>query len=146
MSRRSPVIAAESRPSLSRGVRMALSYLALFVFTAFALYPISRIVTIALRPGDQLLSSSLAFIPRGATLANFRTLIFETQFLRWLGNSLLIAIAATITGVALACIMYGIEAIGRGAGEAAFASAVLVAGFVVGALALRHLRRHAEVA
>jgi len=51
MSRRSPVPAAESRPSLSRGARMALSYLALFVFTAFALYPISRIVTIALRPG-----------------------------------------------------------------------------------------------
>ena len=102
MSRRSPVLAAEARPSLSRGARMALSYLALFVFTAFALYPVSRIVTIALRPGDQLLSSSLAFIPRGATLANFRTLIFETFFLRWLGNSLLIALAVTITGVALA--------------------------------------------
>jgi arabinogalactan oligomer/maltooligosaccharide transport system permease protein len=102
MSRRSPVLAAESRPSLSRGARMVLSYLALFIFTAFALYPISRIVTIALRPGDQLLSSSLAFIPRGATLANFRTLIFETLFLRWLGNSLLVALAVTITGVALA--------------------------------------------
>jgi len=102
MSRRSPLLAAESRPSLSRGVRMALSYLALLVFTAFALYPISRIVTIALRPGDQLLSSSLALIPHGATLANFRTLIFETLFVRWLGNSLLIALVVTVTGVALA--------------------------------------------
>ena len=64
MSRRPQILAAETRPSLSRGVRMALSYLALFVFTAFALYPISRIVTIALRPGDQLLSSSLAGAPR----------------------------------------------------------------------------------
>jgi EmrB/QacA subfamily drug resistance transporter len=53
-------------------------------------------------------------------------------------------IGFALTGVALACIMYGIEAIGRGAGEAAVASAVLVAGFVVGALALRHLRRHAD--
>jgi arabinogalactan oligomer/maltooligosaccharide transport system permease protein len=102
MSRRSPAVVPESRPSLSRSTRMALSYLALLVFTVFALYPISRIVTIALRPGDQLLSSSLAFIPRGATLANFRTLIFETLFLRWLGNSLLIAFAVTVTGVALA--------------------------------------------
>ena len=102
MSRRSSVLAAESRPSLSRTTRMVLSYLALFVFTAFALYPISRIVTIALRPGDQLLSSSLALIPHGATFANFRTLILETLFLRWLGNSLLIALAVTITGVALA--------------------------------------------
>lgn len=81
---------------------MTLSYAALLLFTIFALYPISRIVTIALRPGDQLLSSSLAFIPRGATLANFTTLIFATPFLRWLGNSTLIALAVTVTGVALA--------------------------------------------
>jgi arabinogalactan oligomer/maltooligosaccharide transport system permease protein len=102
MSRRSSVLAAETRPSLSRSAQMVLSYLALFIFTLFALYPISRIVTIALRPGDQLLSSSLALIPHGATLANFRTLIFDTPFLRWLANSTLIALAVTITGVALA--------------------------------------------
>jgi MFS family permease len=49
-----------------------------------------------------------------------------------------------LTGVSLSCIMYGIEAIGRGRSEAAVAGAVLVAGFIVGALALRHLRRHAN--
>src|SRR5450432_2941643 len=101
MSRRA-VVVADPRHSLSRSVQMALSYGALFVFTTFALYPISRIVTIALRPGDQLLSTSLALIPRGATLANLRILIFETPFLRWLGNSLFIALAVTGTGVALA--------------------------------------------
>jgi arabinogalactan oligomer / maltooligosaccharide transport system permease protein len=82
--------------------RSALSYLVLFVFTAFALYPITRIVTIALRPGDQLLSTSLAFIPPGATLANFRILLTSTLFLRWLVNSTIIALAVTLTGVALA--------------------------------------------
>jgi arabinogalactan oligomer/maltooligosaccharide transport system permease protein len=102
MSRRSSNLEKKSPPSLSRTTRMALSYFALFVFTLFALYPISRIVTIALRPGDRLLSSSLAPIPYGATLANFRTLIFETAFLRWLGNSTLIAVVVTLTGVALA--------------------------------------------
>ena len=93
---------ADARSSFSRTTRMALSYLALFIFTLFALYPISRLVTSALRPGDQLFSSSLALIPHGATLANFRTLLFETPFLRWLGNSTLIALAVTVTGVALA--------------------------------------------
>ncbi len=102
MSRRAPVGVAEVRPSFSRTTRMALTYLALLIFTLFALYPISRMVTIALRPGDQLLSSSLALIPRGATLANFHTLLFETPFLRWLLNSTLIALAVTVTGVALA--------------------------------------------
>jgi arabinogalactan oligomer/maltooligosaccharide transport system permease protein len=102
MSRRSPILEKESRPSFSRTTRMTLSYLALFLFTLFALYPITRIVTIALRPGDQLLSTSLAFIPRGASLANFHTLLFQTPFLRWLGNSALVSLAVTLTGVALA--------------------------------------------
>ena len=78
------------------------SYVALIAFAAFAIYPITRILTIALRPGDQLLTPSLAVIPQGATLANFRILLFETPFLRWLLNSTLIALAVTITGVALA--------------------------------------------
>jgi arabinogalactan oligomer/maltooligosaccharide transport system permease protein len=79
-----------------------LSYVALVLFTLFAIYPIVQIITIALRPGDQLLSTSLSPIPAGATLANFRILLTETPFLRWLGNSTLIALAVTITGVALA--------------------------------------------
>ena len=49
-----------------------LSYVALVLFTLFAIYPIVQIITIALRPGDQLLSTSLSPIPAGATLANFR--------------------------------------------------------------------------
>lgn len=86
----------------SFSLRSALSYLALVVFTVFSLYPISRIITIALRPGDQLLSTSLALIPAGATFANFRVLLTETPFLRWLINSTIIALAVTVTGVALA--------------------------------------------
>jgi len=82
--------------------RSALSYLVLFAFTIFALYPITRIVTIALRPGDQLLSTSLAFVPPGATLANFRVLLTSTPFPRWLVNSTVIALAVALTGVALA--------------------------------------------
>lgn len=83
-------------------LRAGLSYLALLIFAVFAIYPITRIITIALRPGDQLLSTSLAFIPAGATLKNFQVLLTETPFLRWLINSTIIALAVTFTGVALA--------------------------------------------
>jgi arabinogalactan oligomer / maltooligosaccharide transport system permease protein len=83
-------------------LRCALSYLTLLLFTIFALYPITRIITIALRPGDRLLSTSLAFIPTGATLANFRVLLTDMPFLRWFVNSTVIALAVTVTGVALA--------------------------------------------
>ncbi|MFZ0372418.1 MAG: MFS transporter [Xanthobacteraceae bacterium] len=46
-----------------------------------------------------------------------------------------------LTGVALSCIMYGVEAFGRGHGEVPVAAGLLVFGFAVGALALRHLHR-----
>ncbi|MGZ5022175.1 MAG: sugar ABC transporter permease [Chthoniobacterales bacterium] len=88
--------------AITETFRPALSYLALAVFVLFALYPILQIITIALRPGDQLLSTSLSPIPQGATLANFRVLLTETPFLRWLGNSSIIALAVTLTGVVLA--------------------------------------------
>ena len=78
------------------------SYLALAFFALVSIYPITRIITISLRPNDQLLSTSLAFIPEGATLDNYRELLFETDFLQWLTNSLLVSLVVTVTGVALA--------------------------------------------
>jgi arabinogalactan oligomer / maltooligosaccharide transport system permease protein len=67
-----------------------------------AIYPALRILTVSLRPGDRLLSTSLAIIPPDATLANFRKVILEKDFLLWLWNSLLITITTAVTGVILA--------------------------------------------
>jgi EmrB/QacA subfamily drug resistance transporter len=47
----------------------------------------------------------------------------------------------TLTGAALFCIMNGIESIGRGHGDVAEVIGLFVLGAVLGALALRHLRR-----
>ena len=44
------------------------SYAVLALFVFIAVFPISRILTISLRPSDQLLSRSLSVIPDGATL------------------------------------------------------------------------------
>ena len=78
------------------------SYAVLLLFAFIALYPVTNILTVSLRPGDALTSRSLALIPDGATLDNYRVLLTETLFLRWLGNSLLVSLVVTITGVALA--------------------------------------------
>lgn len=78
------------------------TYLVLGFFAFLSIYPVTRIITISLRPGDQLLSTSLAFIPEGATLDNYRELLFETGFLTWMGNSFFVSLVVTITGVALA--------------------------------------------
>ncbi len=88
--------------SVKRTLGVVGTYAVLGVFAVICVFPISRIVTISLRPGDQLLSTSLQFIPDGATLANYRVLLFETEFLRWLLNSLVVASVVTATGVALA--------------------------------------------
>jgi arabinogalactan oligomer/maltooligosaccharide transport system permease protein len=97
MSHRSEVIAAESRPALSRNLRMALSYLALFVFTLFALYPIVRSLTTAFRPGSQRIASPST----GATNPPSSAFL-DAAFLQWCANTALIALAVAIAGVALA--------------------------------------------
>ncbi len=83
-------------------LRPLASYAVLALFAAVAVYPVSQILTVSLRPTDQLLSRSLALIPDGATLANYRVLLTETLFLRWLANSIMVALVVTLTGVALA--------------------------------------------
>jgi EmrB/QacA subfamily drug resistance transporter len=50
-------------------------------------------------------------------------------------------IGFVLTGLTAFCIMYGIEAIGRGRGDLTQAFVLLPLGFILGALALRHLRR-----
>jgi arabinogalactan oligomer/maltooligosaccharide transport system permease protein len=81
---------------------MAGTYLGLLIFAFIAIFPVTRIVTISLRPGDRLLSTSLRIIPEDASLDNYVRLLTETQFLQWLFNSTLVALVVTLTGVALA--------------------------------------------
>jgi len=50
-------------------------------------------------------------------------------------------IGFVLTGAALFCMMYSIEAVGRGRGEFTELIVLLVLGIVLGTLALRHLRR-----
>jgi arabinogalactan oligomer/maltooligosaccharide transport system permease protein len=42
-----------------------------------AVYPVLRILSVSLRPGDRLLSTSLAIIPDDATLEAYRTVLVE---------------------------------------------------------------------
>lgn len=87
---------------LSRTLATATTHLLLVLFALFAVFPIWQIVNISLRPGDQLLTSSLELIPSNATLENYHRLFTETEFLRWIGNSAFVAFAVTVTGVVLA--------------------------------------------
>jgi arabinogalactan oligomer / maltooligosaccharide transport system permease protein len=78
------------------------TYGILIAFTIIAIYPILQVVTISLRPADRLLSTSLAIIPEDWTLNAYKELFTGRPFLTWMGNSLLISLVVTLTGVVLA--------------------------------------------
>jgi arabinogalactan oligomer / maltooligosaccharide transport system permease protein len=79
-------------------------HLLLLMFVAIALYPALNVMSISLRPDNRLRSTDLAIIPEGWTLASYQQLFTDQPFLRWLGNSLIVATAVTASGVALAAI------------------------------------------
>lgn len=95
-------MAANTKLNRHKLLRMVGTYAVLAVTAFIAVFPVLQIVTVSLRPGDRLMSTSLALIPENATLDNFRVLLTETPFLRWLLNSVVVSLVVTVTGVAFA--------------------------------------------
>ncbi len=79
-----------------------LIHLVLIIACAIAIYPALRILSVSLRPGNRLLSTDLAIIPKDATFENFRRLFTEKDFLLWVWNSLIITITTATIGVIIA--------------------------------------------
>jgi arabinogalactan oligomer/maltooligosaccharide transport system permease protein len=79
-----------------------IAYGILFLFTLFAIYPILVVFSISLRPGDRLLSKSLAIIPEGFTFKAYFDLFLDQPFLLWMMNSLIVSVCVTIFAVILA--------------------------------------------
>jgi arabinogalactan oligomer/maltooligosaccharide transport system permease protein len=78
----------------------SLLLLSLAVFVS--VYPVLYILSVALRPDNAFSLRTLSLIPAGATWRNFHELLFATDFLLWLKNSLIVSSAVTVTGVSLA--------------------------------------------
>lgn len=78
------------------------AYGILCLFSAFSLYPILMVFSVSLRPGDRLLSKSLALIPQNASLQTYVKLFTQEPFLRWMANSLIVSLVVTLVGVGLA--------------------------------------------
>ncbi len=83
-------------------ISLILKYLILIVITFITIYPVLRIISVSLRPGNLLLSTSLDIIPDNATLESFKTLFFDRPFLRWMLNSLIVSVSVTLVGVSFA--------------------------------------------
>jgi len=86
----------------SKLLQYILIYGVILVFVVISVYPILRVLTISLRPGDNLLNASLRIIPEDATVENYVNLFTKKPFLLWVRNSILVTIVVTIIGVSLA--------------------------------------------
>ena len=79
-----------------------LVHLGIIIACIVSIFPIIRVFSISIRPGDRLLSTSLAIIPKDATVANYIEVLLHTDFFIWIRNSLLVTIITSIFGVVLA--------------------------------------------
>ncbi len=75
-----------------------LAYIILGIF----IYPILVVFSISLRPGDRLLSKSLAIIPQGFTFEAYINLFTQQPFLHWMMNPLIVSVSVTVFSVVLA--------------------------------------------
>ena len=88
-------------------VESVLSHAALLLATAFALYPITWVVSTALTPGGGAATASALPIPHHPSLDNFRVVLgfgsaHPTLFARQLGNSLVVAVLTATVAVLIA--------------------------------------------
>ncbi len=80
-----------------------LIHITLIIACVIAAYPCLRVIGVALRPGDKLLTGDLWFIPEGATLQSFDNVLTKKPFWSWIFNSMIITLSVTLVGVVLAC-------------------------------------------
>ncbi|MFO7531871.1 MAG: carbohydrate ABC transporter permease [Candidatus Limnocylindrales bacterium] len=83
-------------------LKRALIHLILIVATIFVVFPVVRVFSTSLRPGQNVLNPTLEIIPEGATLDAFYRVLFESGLLNWLFNSLIITIGTATMGLIIA--------------------------------------------
>ncbi|HEY7139461.1 MAG TPA: carbohydrate ABC transporter permease [Methylomirabilota bacterium] len=85
-------------------MRAVLLYLALLAIAAVSLLPLVWALTSSLRPDDEIFryTTNLSWrtlVPVPPTLRNFRDVLLEDRFARFLGNSVLVAGATVVIGL-----------------------------------------------
>ncbi|MET3729013.1 arabinogalactan oligomer/maltooligosaccharide transport system permease protein [Fictibacillus halophilus] len=81
----------------ARRIRLTLSYLVLLSAIAIVVYPILWVIGSSFNPGNTLSSSTI--IPKNATLAHYKELFAETDYLIWYWNTLKICFITMVLSV-----------------------------------------------
>lgn len=83
-------------------LKRALIHAALIFATIVVVFPVVRVFSTSLRPGQNILNPSLEIIPQGATLDAYWRVLTEFNTLNWLFNSLIITMGTATLGLIIA--------------------------------------------
>lgn len=83
-------------------LKRLLIHVGLITAALVAVFPVVRVFSTALRPGNNVLSTSLEIIPKGATLDAFHRVLFDSALPNWLFNSLVVTLGTALVGLILA--------------------------------------------
>ncbi len=83
-------------------IKRVCIHLSLILAALLAAFPVVRVFSTALRPGQNVLSTSLDIIPAGATLDAFNRVLFDSKLPNWLFNSLAVTLGTAAVGLILA--------------------------------------------
>lgn len=103
-----PVISARSEPRtgtrsrLGRRARNTAFYALVIVFAVFAFFPMVWIFLTSLKPPDEVAAQPVTYWPQGPTLDNYVIAFKQAPFLRYYGNSAVVALLATALSLVLA--------------------------------------------
>ena len=81
--------------------RKLASYAVLVVAGVFVIAPLWHIAVLAFEPVPNLATEDAWRLPVSVGWGNFTRLLTGTDFIRWVGNSLLVSLAVAVVGVAL---------------------------------------------
>ena len=116
-------------------LKRALIHLVLIIATIIVVFPVVRVFSTSLRPGENMLNPSLAIIPEGATLDAYWRVLTETNLLNWIFNSLVVTVGTATLGLIIAATSaYGFSRYkfrGRGAGLTFLFATQLIPGIML---------------
>lgn len=92
-----PMAHAIKNPALTVG-----KYAALLAYLSFALFPLYWLVKIAMTPDRLIFTEGTRMWPSQLTLENFRTVIFQTDFMSFFANSLYVSLGTAAATTILA--------------------------------------------
>jgi len=83
-------------------LKRALIHLVLIIATIIVVFPVIRVFSTSLRPGQNVLNPTLAIVPEGATLDAYWRVLTEYDLLNWLFNSLMVTVGTATLGLIIA--------------------------------------------